>query len=401
MKIAHILCLSFLFLFLSSCWIEAVDSEDPGNGDEEAIFEDVSSSNLPLSVLSGSSTKVHSIDLDQDGDLDLIIAIEFSANRLLFNDGTGNFTDESSGRLPARNFDSKDVAVADFNNDGFPDIFFASEENETNEYYINNRDNSFSDAGGRIPVSGISTAADTGDVDNDGDIDLLIGNLGQNVLLINNGNAFFSNQTAERIPQLDDGTRDIMLVDIDGDGDLDMLAGNEDSNRILINDGNGFFTDETSQRLPLRNTQELTHDVNIADIDGDGDPDIYFGNVAPSSTQADPQDRLLTNNGDGSFTDVTGDQLPVYDTNTVDADFVDINNDGYPDLLVGDIEGNALVLMNDGNGTFSDETENWLPENFRPQVLDFNVADFNGDGLLDIYIGNYQSEDNLLLQQDR
>lgn len=402
MKITHISYLAILSLLLTSCWIEAVDgSSDPGNG-EEVVFENVSSSNLPTGALSNNSTEVAAVDLNQDGAPDLVIAVEAAPNKLLINNGNGVFSDQSNSRFPGpRNLASKDVAVANLDADNFPDIFFVNDNTQANELYLNNQDNTFSDASGRIPIQDRFNAVDVADVNGDGALDILIGNLGQNELLINNGNARFTNQTFERLPQRNDGTRDVVFADIDRDGDSDIIVGNEDANRILINDGNGFFTDETSRRLPLQDIPEITHDVNLADIDNNGNLDLYFGNVATSGSQADPQDRLLINNGNGFFEDVTGSRLPENDFNTVGADFADINNDGNPDLLVGDIEGGIQLLINDGVGSFTDETEEWLPENFSPQVLDFSVADFNGDGLPDIYIGNFQSTDNLLIQQDQ
>ena len=62
-------------------------------------------------------------------------------------------------------------------------------------------------------------------------------------------------------------------------GDQDVLIGNEDANRILINTGNGFFKDESSSRLPYRKEPEETREVDVADIDADGDLDILYGNV--------------------------------------------------------------------------------------------------------------------------
>jgi len=371
---------------------------DPSEPDITAFQN--ASSNLPLNSLSGNSMDAKTADLDNDGDRDLIVAVEFGPNKLLINNGDGIFNDQSSGRLPARDFDSEEVVIAEFNGDGLLDLFFVSEDNLTNEFYLNGGEASFFDATNRIPVSGTSNAVETADIDNDGDMDLLIGNNGQNAMLINNGNAFFFNQTNQRLPERLDITQDVEFGDIDGDGDLDILVGNEDENRILINSGTGFFTDQTSSRLPLTDGIEETREVDLGDIDGDGDLDIYFSNVELFQSGANPQDRLLINDGEGVFSDSTDSQLPQKTTNTMDADFLDIDGDGSLDLLVGNFNGGARLFINDGTGNYTDETEEWLPDDFSPRVMDFEASDYNGDQLTDIFIANFQSRDNLLLRRN-
>lgn len=370
----------------------------PSPGDE-TYFENASSSNLPLSSLSGNTMDAQPSDVDGDGDPDLVLAIEFGPNIILLNDGSGRFAVAPSNRLPARDFDSEDVALADFDGDRDPDLFFANNDNLANEFYLNGGSGAFSDLTNRIPVAGRSNAALASDIDRDGDADLLIGNDGQNIILINTGNAIFTNQAADRLPQVNDITQDLEAVDIDGDGDPDLVVGNEDVNRILINLGSGFFADQTQFRLPLTGMIEETRDADLGDIDGDGDPDLYFANVALRQSGANPRDRLLINNGSGVFIDVTARQLPEITTNSMDADFVDLDGDGDPDLLIGDFGGGITVLINDGSGSFTDESADWIPENVLPRVMDFEAADYNGDGLTDVYVCAYDGPDMLLLQR--
>lgn len=403
-----ILCVAFI---LSSCTIEAVDPPGNGGGDASTtVFKDVSASNIPADNLGGNSMDAKAADLDNDGDLDLVIAVEFSRNKILINDGGGNFTDESTNRLPAKDYDSEDIAIADFNSDGSPDLFFVSEDNQENEYYFNNGDGTFRDVSDRIPVTGTSNAVVTTDINGDGFPDLFIGNNGPNVVLVNDGSGFFSNQSNSRLPGTNDITQDLALGDTDGDGDLDLVVGNEDGNRLLINDGNGFFVDRTQTRLPLLSAIEETREVDFADIDGDNDLDLYFANVTLFQSGNNAQDRLLTNQG-GNFTDVTQSQLPSQNTNTLDADFFDIDRDGDFDVVSGDFgtldgetgnyTGNnfAKVFINDGSGFYSDQTLTYFPKDFSPKVVDFEIADFNGDGLFDIYVANFRSKDVLLIQQ--
>jgi hypothetical protein len=398
---------------LHACTIEAVDR--PGNGggsDSTAIFTDVSATNIPVDNLSGNSMDARAADIDNDGDLDLVIAIEFFRNRILINDGNGVFTDQSAERLSGRDFDTEDIAIADFDGNGGLDIFFASEDNGTNEFYLNNGDGTFSDASARIRVAGTSNAALASDIDNDGDFDILLGNNGTNDVLINDGSGFFQDQSTSRFPsQVNDITQDLALGDIDGDGDQDLLIANEGDNRLLLNTGNGFFINQNQNRLPLVGNVQETRDADLANIDGDNDLDIYFGNITIFQTGSNSQDRLLVNAGQGFFNDVTVNQLPAIALNTFDGDFFDIDRDGDFDIIAGDFgsldspSGNftgsnfARVFINDGTGFYSDQTGTYFPENFSPAVVDLEIADFNNDGLTDIYVANFRSQDVLLLQQ--
>lgn len=401
MTYRKILTLLLIGIFISSCeW--NLNAPDGGNGgtdpDTTAFYKNVTSENLPDGS-DATSPQAKAGDIDNDGDLDLIIAVSFSPNRILINNGAGKFTDESSIRLPQKNFDSQDVAINDFNSDGNLDLFFVGNQNQTNELYINNGNGVFSDLGNRIPVSGNSTAAEAVDINGDGPVDILIGNLGQNILLINNGNAFFSNQSAGRLPQNINFTRDLAMADLTGDNLRDIVVGNENTNSLLINYGSGFFTDQTSSRLPLPGDIEETEDVNIADMDGDNDQDLYFGNTG-FQEGSNPQDRLLINNGQGFFTDATSDRLPAITTFTFDADFADLDNDGDMDLVVGNYNGGIRVLINNGSGYFSDYTALWMPNNFSPLVLDLEIADFNNDDWLDIFVAVENGPNQLLLKRN-
>lgn len=405
MRFLHILILLLLGTLLTSCWIEA--AEDSPNGPEEPDpipYENVSSSNLPTGSLSGNSNSALAVDIEQDGDLDLVIASQ-GPNKILLNNGSGEFTLLQNSILDRFSYNSQDVAVADFNGDGRFDLFFGNAADQSNqqinEFYINQGNVSFTNDIGLIPVSGISNAALARDLNNDGFIDILIGNSGQNIILINNGNARFFNETGQRLPSRFDLTRDIEVGDISGNGFPDIIVANEtDDNRILANNGSGIFLDQTGSRLPIITAIEETREVELADVDGDGDLDIYYSNVRIFESGADPQDRLLINNGQGIFTDVTSSQLPVKTSNTFDSDFVDIDGDGDLDIVTGNFNGGIQVFINNGAGTFSDDTENWLPEGLTPQVVDFEISDYNGDQLPDIYIAAFNGPDALLIRKD-
>jgi hypothetical protein len=365
----------------------------------QVIYNDVSTTNLPLSTLGNNSMDANTVDLDDDGDIDIIVACEYCPNIILINDSTGHFSNESATRLPQVVHDSEDIGIADFDGDNDPDIIFVSEDDSTNEFYLNDGNGFFTDFTNRIPVTGTSNAVLAIDVNNDTIPDIVIGNEGQNIVLINNGNAFFTDETSSRFPVNFNVTQDLEWGDVDGDGDNDLLEGNENGNRILINDGSGFFTDETSNRIPLPVSGEETREVDLGDVDGDNDPDIFYANVTFTQSFIS-QNRLLLNDGNGFFTDVTSTNLPVGQQNTVDGDFMDVDLDGDLDILAAQaFDGTYQVLLNDRTGVFSNQTNMVYFPQPSGNGIDIEEDDFNGDGLTDLYLCGFQHTDYLFLAE--
>lgn len=369
------------------------------------LYLDLTTANLPISTVIGPTMDAETGDLDNDGDPDIILAREFAPNKILINNGNGIFTDGTPGNLPQFTYDSEDIGIADFNMDGFQDIVFASEDNMVHELYLNNGNGSFSNFNNRLPNS-IANAVLAKDINNDSLPDIILGNAGQNLILINNGDTTFSDETALRIPASAEVTQDLKLSDIDNDGDNDLIAGNEDGNRIYINNGSGIFTDETAQRLP-ESTVEETRKVTVTDVDNDNDPDIFFANVAfrPGRTR---QNRLLLNNGSGFFTDVTATNLQIDNEHTTEGIFVDIDYDNDPDLITSNIFFNRpmKVFENNGSGIFTEVTDIVLPPNTVAEGIGVLSGDFNNDGLTDLYLQNRRTSqqttesDRLLLRKD-
>lgn len=367
------------------------------------IYTDVTTTHLPYQDLQQLSMDAGIADIDKDGDLDILIANEHRPNILLINDGTGMFTNESALRIPQVAHDSEDIGFADFDNDGDLDIIIVSEDDKTNELYLNNGDGTFKDAGNRIPVTDTSNSVAITDINNDGHSDILIGNNGQNKVLINDGKGYFKDESIKRIGEYIDVTQDVTLGDIDNDGDQDILLGNEDANRILINDGNGFFMDESSKRLPYRTSPEETREVDVADIDGDGDLDILYGNVQAFVPEAERQNRLLLNNGKGFFTDITETHLPKDKNRCFGVAFLDIDRDGDMDIMTGNTNGPRFdgmtvfsVYLNDSTGKYTDVSGTLLPENIKGRGFDIDHVDLNGDGIEDLFLSNRGSQDFLL-----
>lgn len=373
-------------------------------------WEDVSESHLPAIVhkpYNSMDTKV--VDIDGDGDLDMVIAVEFVKNVILLNDGTGRFEDGSNLLPNKRGFkdpkpyryypyhDSEDVAVADFDKDGLIEIIIVTEDDETNEYYEMNASGSFDDISDQLPGKGVSNGLIAHDFDNDGWIDIVVANNGQNYYWKNDKGTLID--ASNQLPQIEDITQDVEAGDYDNDGDLDIIVGNEKQNRLLRNDGSGNFEDVT--RLTLQGgIGEETREADFGDVDGDGDLDIYFANVQLFQ-KVKPVPRLLINhNGVYKLSNPFQIGFP-FPTGSMDADLVDIDNDGDLDLLMGNgnLQGAGTkftAALNDGKGNFS-EFKIPIDESGILLIVDIEAADFNNDGKMDIYLSCFRAGDRLLL----
>lgn len=354
----------------------------------------VDENNLPDTGTSYRTVDIATADLDGDGDLDMVLGNEFQKNNILLNDGTGIFTD-APGLIPSTVHDTDDLVIADFDNNGYADIIFISEDNFGHEYYLNMGNLNF-ELGGELPYS-LGTAVGVCDLNNDGSKDIVIGNrVSQNMALINDGNGGFINETSERLPTIADNTFDLKFGDFDADGDMDLFIANQDGNRLLINDGDGYFDDETNSRLPSDLNID-TRKVTFGDVDNDGDLDAFLANVEFGFGQ-DPQNRLLVNDGLGFFTDVTNAQLPLINDQTMEGVFHDYDSDGDLDLFIANVlHSSLLIYVNDGNGFFTDQTsELFGTENLAIDAWGLLLQDFDGDSYEDLYVCNRTGMDVLL-----
>jgi hypothetical protein len=222
-------------------------------------------------------------------------------------------------------------------------------------------------------------------IDRDNDEDILLAEGGtyreQNRILINNGMGYFEEQSSTRFPQLEDFTNDLDIADVDDDGDLDIVIANSypDSNYLLLNDGDGHFSRDMI-RLPV--TGDVSYAVKFCDVTGDNHPDLVFANVLG-------RNRLFENDGNGAFNDVTTDKLPFDLDDSVELCCLDVNGDSANDIVFFNwdpYEGvQDRLLINDGTGTFSDSTSTLMP-NIRNASLYGEAIHLNGDGFWDLVI---------------
>lgn len=239
-----------------------------------------------------------------------------------------------------------------------------------------------------------SMDAASGDLDGDGDLDLVVAcEFCPNYILINEGGEKFSNQS-KRLPAKRHDSEDIALADFDKDGDLDIVFVSEDDfqHEYYRNDGNGNFTDASTE-LPSRSK---SNSVAAADVDRDGYLDLILGNEG--------QDMLWINDGKGNFVNETQDRLPADTDVTQDVKAADLNKDGHIDLVLGN-EDRGRILINNGKGKFT-ELAGALPQIVSSvETRKVELHDMDGDGHLDILLCNVafkpgRDKKNLMLKND-
>ncbi|MFC2076467.1 FG-GAP-like repeat-containing protein, partial [candidate division KSB1 bacterium] len=220
-------------------------------------------------------------DYDSDGDLDLYVANESFANWLYQNNGDGTFTNMAQTAGVDDNGAGYGTAWADYDADGDPDIYVVR-PSAANLLYRNNGDGTFTDVAGTAGVADIGNGRGVAwaDYDNDGYLDLYLSEAGNpNRLYHNNGNGTFGDKSSLAGVNDSGSSWGVAWGDFDADGYIDLYVTNNNSpNRLYKNNGDATFTD-------VAETMGVDHSgagfsAAWADYDRDGDLDLYLVNYA-------------------------------------------------------------------------------------------------------------------------
>jgi len=313
------------------------------------------------------------------------------------NDGGGRFANASSQVLG----DLKAILghiwlKGDFNGDGRTDLYINDGGMDAPPYggkrnilLIQKSDGTLIDEGAvRLPATteGGSWYA-AGDIDGDGDLDIMAVVGSTCFSLINNGTGYFTIGKYRILSDLN-GAIAAHLVDVDKDGDLDAVFINGSRPLIFLkNDGLGFFTKAPSESIPLPYANSQADHLEIADLDGDGWLDLLVldAQMNPSFSEYIAHYlRLYLNNQDGTFRDETS-RIPQTGSTALPY-LMDVNGDGWIDFVSRSFpdENDYRLFVNTGQGHFSDVTSTvFFNKPFKLECF-APAADVDLDGDLDL-----------------
>lgn len=357
------------------------------------------SADLPPSLF---TNYIQLVDLDNDGDLDIIAPNCFGfmstgpqALEVYENDGNAGFSDYGFPLAGTKAI--REVGLGDIDRDGDIDVYVPDAANGPHLLFVNDGAGNFADESTRLPAGLVSRsgAAEFADVDNDGDLDLFTGDgyssngqpsvVGR--LFLNDGMGNFTEGPAMPTSAGGDDPIDVDFADVDRDWDLDIVLNMHIGKSLLwLNDGTGTFTDATAN---VHAMEGFHYGPSLCDVDGDGDLDMWTDNAGPSLN-----DILAINDGTGVFADMTA-TLVLSNSNADDNGVVcvDIDHDGDFDASIPSLSGRERVLENDGAGTFTQLSDKFPTEaNDNSLWLDF--GDLDGDGRLDAVTGQGEPSDN-------
>lgn len=319
-------------------------------------------------------------DLDADGDLDLVAGnlSGSQVNRIYLGSGSGTFA--SGSDLDATTKSTQHTALGDLDADGDLDLVTGN-QGQTNQVYLSNGNGTFAAASDVDTPTNTTREVALGDLDGDGDLDLVSANQNQvNRVYLSNGNGTFASGNNVDTPT--NTTTSAELGDLDLDGDLDLIVGNENQvNRFYLNNGNGTFASGSDVDTPTN----ATRDIALGDLDADGDLDLITGNY-------NQVNRRYLNNGNGTF--ASGSDIDTPTNATKDIALGDLDGDGDLDLITGNNNQTDKLYLSNGDGTFSTGSDVAATTHSTASTA---LGDLDADGDLDFVAGNFAQVNRVYL----
>lgn len=394
------------------------------------------------------------VDLDNDGDFDIVFKSDYSYLKIFINDGTGNFSE--GGALYAdytgyygtytSAIGNGNPSFADLDGDGDMDLVVASNYSYgSTRFYLNN-----GNGNGALPTFTIQDGPWNGtvgnpfysigpsqnniisqhhffiDYDTDGDLDLFISGTGsttadeQLIYYENTGSSFFVETAIPNLPPLfssDYGNSlSVMVTDADQDGNLDLIVGGPAGDIIFFKGTGSDFIKQTGPWNPVAKSGNPFDGIELVngplwpaliDFDSDGDLDIIAGYNPQFLSRVEPL-ALIENEGNGVFERKTFLDNPLGGASTGSLGtvfFVDVDADGEIDALLGGKYGSALAFYKNTANTFSNASIGSPFENILSTFDTFEGAipvyvDIDDDGDLDLITGSYYGRITLFLNDN-
>ncbi len=360
----------------------------------------IESSGVSFSATKGEFTKDHSstggislIDIDNDLDLDVYVTNGYDVsadeaipqkNRLYINDGKGHLSIDKESVLSNDSLFSSGSSWADYNNDGFVDVFISNQRAQNNTLFKGTGKGFIKVDNITSNDQGYSYSANWVDIDLDGDVDLYVANGGlshsqEDYLYRNDEGDVFTRIISTPVTRDTIATIGGLWRDFNQDGYPDLFASYRLAiDRVYINKGNWEF-EEVLLDSPVKERYAFPKSAGtVADIDNDGDLDIYQTSLMGGANF------LFINDGDGSFTFKEAGALTSAGGHTYGAAFSDFNNDGVKEAITANW-GSSVQLFIRNESTYVWVNESSLSE----QILyasSISVGDVNGDGKQDVFI---------------
>ena len=330
-------------------------------------------------------------DVNGDGKPDLVQTnLHQNTVSVLLGNGAGSFQQQQPlavGNQPTS------VVAADLNGDGRPDLVTTNSDDDTVSVLLGNGDGSFQPQH-TLAVGHSPRAVAVADVNGDGKPDLVVANYDDNPavndgavsVLLGNGDGSFGPQQTFRVGQR---PYSVAVMDVNGDGHLDLItanaggdpAVNDGAVSVLLGNGDGTFRPQQTFAVGRQ-----PFSVAVADVNGDGLPDIITANAADNTVS------VLLGNGAGSF---GKQQVFATGQHPFTVAVLDLNGDRKPDLVTSNLfDGTVSVLLGNGAGSFQ------RPQTFATDQVPVQtvIADVNGDGRPDLVTAsNYDARTGVLM----